>query len=112
MTTTEQLTYKKLVAPIQEKHLITFTYKDAKAGKEEFKMVEPFQVGYHKTTGNAILSAWCIPQNDKEKAGWRIYRLSAMSNVTALRLTFTGDRPEYNANSNQTMKEILISIEV
>ena len=110
MKVSEQIVYKQLIKPIQEKQLIAFSYKDVKTNKEQFKTAEPFQVGIHKTTGNAILSAWYIPQNEKEKAGWRIYLLSAISNVTTFMSTFTGDRPGYNANANQTMKEILVSV--
>ncbi len=103
----EQIIYNKLKTPVQEKRLVSFMYTDT-SGKEDFKQVEPFQVGIHKTTGNAILSAWYIPKNNKEKAGWRIYLLSAITNVTAYMTTF-GDRPGYEPDSNQTMKEILVS---
>jgi predicted DNA-binding transcriptional regulator YafY len=109
MKASEQIIYNKLKTPIQEKRLVSFIYKDA-SGKEDFKQVEPFQVGIHQTTGNAILSAWYIPKNNKEKAGWRIYLLSAITSITDYMTTFNGDRPGFEPTSNQTMKEILISI--
>ena len=108
MKAREQIIYNKLKTPVQEKRLVSFLYTDT-SGKEDFKQIEPFQIGIHQTTGNAILSGWYIPKNNKEKAGWRIYLLSAITSVTAYMATFDGDRPGYNAKANQTMKEILLS---
>lgn len=111
MKETEEKVYRKLKKPIQERQLVGLLYKGANTEEPEFKIVEPHQIGIHRTTGNAILSGWYLPNNENqstaENSGWRIYLLEQIAEVVPLIETFDNNRPGYSPGCNKLMKEII-----
>jgi hypothetical protein len=87
---------------IKAKKLIKFFYTESDSEKKsEFKTVEPYLIGYHRSTNNLVLRAYFLPSREQiaggKRAGWRLYLIANISHLTVLNQTFI-PRPSYKPN--------------
>lgn len=83
-----------LCRAIADRHLVQFSY-DGRA-----RIVEPFRCGI-SSAENYVLRGFQIRGTDKTKfLCWRLYELSAMSQLSVTRHCFSGKREEYNSEDS------------
>lgn len=90
---------------IRDKEVITFIYKGGK------RTVEPFTLGYHKTTDNLILRAFFISgySSSGKYNEWKIYLVDEIENLELVGSNFRGTRVGYNPDDSD-MSTILITL--
>ena len=99
------MSQQQIIDAINSRHVIQFTYEGYS------RTVEPFTLGYHKSTGNLVLGAWQVggySESDRHPP-WRLYDVSKMYAITTVPETFTGDRPGYNPGDRR-MSQILATV--
>ena len=71
---------------------LRFTYEGRK------RVVEPFTMGIHKSSGKQVVVAWLKRgySQSMKSVRWRMYRLDRMSNVTLVKQEFRAARPGFN----------------
>ncbi|MBX9904235.1 MAG: WYL domain-containing protein [Burkholderiales bacterium] len=86
---------------IEKRRVISFSYKSGE------RTVEPHMVAFSKT-GKLVLSAWFLQggSESKEGPGWRTYALDEMSRLTVSSKTFSGPRPDYQADGGRSFRRI------
>ncbi|WP_116107511.1 WYL domain-containing protein [Lewinella sp. IMCC34191] len=94
-----------ILEAIENRKTIAINYKGGE------RVIEPFTLGYHKSTGNLILRAFFLDgySSSGEYYQWKIYRLDNISNVKVLNQPIFFDRDGYNPNDSD-MSEILATI--
>jgi predicted DNA-binding transcriptional regulator YafY len=103
-----------LCKAIKEKKVIKFYYDDKYSSFKDWRIVEPYLIGNHKSTGNSTLVGWFLStteqsQNDHPE-DWGNYLIDRIKNLQILDKTFLGTRPNYNPNDKR-MKIIHCSIQ-
>lgn len=90
---------------IQNKKVISFTYKGHK------RIVEPFTLGQLETTSNMTLSAWWIGgySETKKSPHWRLYTVSKMSNLTIENIDSSTYHQGYNPRDSR-MSSIICTV--
>ncbi len=89
---------------IKERIVIQFSYEG------QLRIVEPFTLGYHKDTGNLVLSAYRVggfskSQNDPP---WRLYIVDDIRNLSFSNRQAESYRNGYNPNDSR-MSSIICS---
>ncbi|MCX9009683.1 MAG: hypothetical protein OIN66_01050 [Candidatus Methanoperedens sp.] len=84
-----------ICSAIRSKQIIRFDYSGG------LRTIEPFCYGV-STSGNEILRAY---QRDGysvsgKPAGWKLFRISGVSNLTVTDEHFDGNRPEYRSKDS------------
>ncbi|SRR5258708_1625729 len=115
MTATEQALSQKLCPAVKEKNLIKFWYEDDDSTKNDWRTVEPHLIGIHKSTGNALLTAWFLPDSEQKSKGWKeewkTFKLLNISKEKILSQKYIKTRKDYNPKDSR-MSQILCSTEV
>ncbi len=86
---------------IRAKSTISFVFE----GK--LRTAEPFTLGYHKDTGNMVLSAYCLTGGNSQP--WDMYKVSNLSKVSILNGRTNPNRAGYKKNDSR-MKQILCEL--
>lgn len=83
----------KIFSAIDSKQIIKFYYRGG------FRTVEPFCYGV-TGIGSEVLTCYQVGGYSEldDPIGWKLYRVSEMSNLTVIDEQFTGVRPGYNPN--------------
>jgi hypothetical protein len=99
------MTISKIICQaIKERIVIQFSYEG------QPRIVEPFTLGYHKDTGNLVLSAYRVggfskSQNDPP---WRLYIVDDIRNLSFSNIQAESYRKGYNPNDSR-MSSIICS---
>ena len=90
---------------IQDKKVISFTYKGYK------RIVEPFTLGYLETTSNLTLSAWWIGgySETNKSPHWRLYTISKISNIIIENIDSSTYHTGYNPRDSR-MSSIICTV--
>lgn len=109
----QQDTRGMLCKAIQQKKLVKFFYSDKYSDFADWRIVEPYLIGEHKTTGNTTLVAWFLATETQVASGhseiWGNYLIDRIQNLEILDKTFQKTRPSYNPNDKR-MKTISCSV--
>ena len=95
----------EICGAIQNRQVIQFYYE------QQLRIVEPFTLGYHKGTGNLVLSAYRVggySKSEKEPP-WRLF---IVDNIETMEVTSTiaqNSREGYNPNDSR-MSEIICTV--
>jgi len=87
---------------IRERIVIKFTYD------EETRIVEPFTLGYHKETGNLVLSAYQVGGYSKSQSepAWRLYNVENISKLSLTDKQAQKHRKGYNPKDSRMLSII------
>jgi predicted DNA-binding transcriptional regulator YafY len=82
---------KDIIAAIQSKKVLSFSYG---AGKRD---VEPFCYGVHKSSGNEVLRGYQTGgfSESGNGTGWRLFKVAEISRLSITEKGFTGVRHGY-----------------
>lgn len=75
------------------------------------RIVEPFLIGTHRSSGNKVLVAWHVYgfSYSQNKPQWRLYRLDKMTETKIRPMAQRKNRPMFNPNDSR-MSSIDVSI--
>ena len=104
-TTKQQEIEATLCKAIQQKRLVRFFYDDKYSDFSDWRIVEPYLIGDHKSTYNTTLVAWFLPTPQQSAnghpEGWGNYLINGIQNLQILDKTFQNTRPAYNPNDKR-----------
>jgi predicted DNA-binding transcriptional regulator YafY len=99
-----------LCKAIEQKKLVKFFYDNKYSSLTDWRVVEPYLVGNHVTTGNLTLVGWFLPTPQQtangQKNGWRNYLLDRIQNLQIIDTIFSASRSLYNPKDIR-MKKII-----
>ncbi len=94
---------------IRSLNLLQFYYTGDKVPGT--RVVEPHQLGKTKA-GNMALSAYYLSGASESNTGpgWKLYKCSEMSQITALPERFSGPRPEYVPGGGKVLHDVICEL--
>ncbi len=90
---------------IKERIVIQFSYDG------NIRIVEPFTLGYHKDTGNLVLSAYRVGGFSKSNSEppWRLFVVNEISGLSLTNRQAASNRAGYNPNDKRMSSIICTS---
>lgn len=104
----------KLRLLIKGRSIIKFWYEDESGSRlHDWRIVHPYLIGVHSTTGNVLLSGWFVPTQAQKMSGlkedWGLYKLSGidLQKLVVTNETYTYTAKGYKGRNDTRMSDII-----